>query len=82
MSRQQLVNVLGPATSALRRRTTGGLDLGGIIAAVPTPFNEDGDVDYEALAANVERWERIPLRGASVSRLFLRPKSTTTRAEK
>lgn len=71
---QQLATVLRPATSALSRRhgsgTTGGLDLGGIIAAVPTPFKEDGNVDYDALAANIKRWEQIPLRGASDFTVF------------
>ena len=39
------------------------LNLNGIIAAVPTPFNQTGDVDLEKLKSNIEHWNRTDLRG-------------------
>jgi len=46
-----------------RRYTGGGLDLAGVFVPVPTPYQRNGDVDYGALAANFQRWERIPFKG-------------------
>lgn len=34
-----------------------------IVAPTPTPFDEDGKVDYGALERNIERWLRTPLSG-------------------
>ena len=41
------------------------IDLGGIIIAVPTPFQEDEQqsVDYNKLKENIAKWETIPLTG-------------------
>ncbi len=39
------------------------LNLKGIIAALPTPFNYDGDVDHEKLKSNLEYWNRTDLLG-------------------
>jgi 4-hydroxy-2-oxoglutarate aldolase len=39
------------------------LNLNGIIAALPTPFNFDGDVDHEKLKSNLEYWNRTDLLG-------------------
>jgi len=55
-------------TRTLRRHNgrapaPGKLDLGGVFVPVPTPYLRDGRVDYGALAANFERWERIPFKG-------------------
>ncbi|MFN0088549.1 MAG: dihydrodipicolinate synthase family protein [Blastocatellia bacterium] len=37
------------------------LNLNGIIAALPTPFGYDGEVDHDHLRSNVERWNRTDL---------------------
>jgi dihydrodipicolinate synthase/N-acetylneuraminate lyase len=39
------------------------LNLNGIIAALPTPFNFEGEVDGEKLRSNIERWNRTDLLG-------------------
>ncbi len=39
------------------------LNLQGIIAALPTPFSEDGEVDRERLKSNLEYWNRTDLLG-------------------
>ncbi len=39
------------------------LNLNGIIAALPTPFNYDGEVDHENLKKNLEHWNQTDLRG-------------------
>lgn len=39
------------------------LNLQGIIAALPTPFNATGDVDHEQLKNNIEQWNQTDLRG-------------------
>jgi 4-hydroxy-2-oxoglutarate aldolase len=39
------------------------LNLNGIIAALPTPFNFEGEVDYEKLKSNLEHWNRTDLLG-------------------
>lgn len=39
------------------------LNLNGIIAALPTPFGHDGEVDHEKLKNNVERWNQSDLHG-------------------
>lgn len=39
------------------------IDLNGIIAAVPTPFDESGEVATDKLAGNIEQWNRTGLRG-------------------
>ena len=39
------------------------LNLNGIIAALPTPFGHDGEVDHEQLRNNVREWNRTDLRG-------------------
>lgn len=39
------------------------LNLNGILPPVTTPFNERGDVDYGALAANIARYNETGLRG-------------------
>jgi dihydrodipicolinate synthase/N-acetylneuraminate lyase len=39
------------------------IDLGGIIAALPTPFNESGDVAFDKLRTNFERWNLSDLKG-------------------
>jgi len=64
---QMLSNALRPAV-ALRRISSGSsaaskFDLGGVFVPIPTPYKANGDVDYEALAFNFERWEKIPFRG-------------------
>lgn len=39
------------------------LNLNGIIAALPTPFGHDGEVDHEQLRNNVEHWNQTDLHG-------------------
>ena len=39
------------------------LNLNGIIAAVPTPFGYDGEVDREKLRGNIEKWNQTDLIG-------------------
>lgn len=39
------------------------LNLSGIIAAVPTPFDADGSVAHEQLINNLKRWNETELRG-------------------
>jgi 4-hydroxy-2-oxoglutarate aldolase len=39
------------------------LNLNGIIAALPTPFGFDGEVDHEKLRRNVEKWNQTDLLG-------------------
>lgn len=40
-----------------------GLDLRGVFVPIPTPYAKNGEVDYGALAANFQRWEKIPFKG-------------------
>lgn len=44
----------------------GSIDLGGVFVPIPTPYQSNGNVDYGALAANFERWEKIPFKGESI----------------
>ncbi len=39
------------------------LNLNGIIAALPTPFNYDGEIDHEKLRSNIDYWNRTDLLG-------------------
>ena len=39
------------------------LNLDGIIAALPTPFGYDGEVDHDKLRRNLEHWNQTSLRG-------------------
>jgi 4-hydroxy-2-oxoglutarate aldolase len=39
------------------------LSLSGVIAPIPTPFDTAGDIHFEALAANLQRWNQSGLRG-------------------
>ena len=39
------------------------IDLGGIIAALPTPFSQDGDVALDKLRTNFDRWNLSDLKG-------------------
>jgi 4-hydroxy-2-oxoglutarate aldolase len=39
------------------------LNLNGIIAALPTPFGHDGEVDHDKLKSNLEHWNQTELRG-------------------
>jgi 4-hydroxy-2-oxoglutarate aldolase len=39
------------------------LNLKGIFAALPTPFNASGEVDHEQLRYNLEQWNQTALRG-------------------
>src|SRR5215510_10524039 len=39
------------------------LNLNGIIAALPTPFGYDGEVDHEKLKSNLEYWNQTDLHG-------------------
>ena len=39
------------------------ISLKGIMPPIPTPFDADGEVNYAALAENLERWNEYDLRG-------------------
>lgn len=39
------------------------IELKGVLPPVPTPFGEDGEVAYERLAENLQRWNRTGLSG-------------------
>lgn len=39
------------------------LDLSGIIAAIPTPYDEDGEVSREKLLGNIEQWNKSDIIG-------------------
>ncbi len=39
------------------------LNLNGIIAALPTPFGYDGEIDHEKLKSNLEHWNQTDLTG-------------------
>lgn len=43
------------------------IDLRGVLPPVPTPFGEDGEVAYDRLADNLERWNRTDLSGYVVA---------------
>ncbi|VVC45025.1 Aldolase-type TIM barrel,DapA-like [Cinara cedri] len=48
-------------------KSTGkSIDLGGVFVPIPTPYAANGDIDYGALAANFQRWEKIPFAGYCV----------------
>ncbi|NBO66087.1 MAG: dihydrodipicolinate synthase family protein [Acidobacteria bacterium] len=40
-----------------------GLNLNGIFAALPTPFSQEGEVDYERLRHNLAAWNQTDLHG-------------------
>jgi 4-hydroxy-2-oxoglutarate aldolase len=39
------------------------MELSGVLPPVPTPFGEDGEVAYDKLADNIERWNRTGVSG-------------------
>ncbi len=41
----------------------GKLDLSGIFPPIPTPFEADGRLAFGRLEGNLQRWNRLPLRG-------------------
>ncbi len=41
----------------------GGISLAGVFPPIPTPFDAEGDVAYDALVANIERWNAYNLAG-------------------
>jgi len=43
------------------------LELRGVLPPVPTPFGDDGEVAYDRLADNLERWNRTDLNGYVVT---------------
>ncbi len=43
------------------------IDLKGVLPPIPTPFREDGEVAYDKLAENLERWNRTDLSGYLVT---------------
>jgi len=42
------------------------LSLSGVFAPIPTPFDADGAVAHDKLAANIARWNQTPLAGLVV----------------
>jgi len=43
------------------------IELKGVLPPIPTPFREDGEVAYDKLAENLERWNRTDLSGYLVT---------------
>ena len=39
------------------------MDLSGIFPPIPTPFNQDEEIDYVKLKENVQKWNEIPFKG-------------------
>ena len=52
------VSVSGFSTSAVRN-----MDISGIYPPIATPFNEDETIAYDKLQHNMDKWNKIPLRG-------------------
>lgn len=46
--------------------STQPLDLTGVFSAIPTPFREDEEIDFEKLKVNVAKWEKVPLKGYAI----------------
>jgi len=42
------------------------LNLSGIYPPIATPFNEDETIAYDKLQENMDRWNKIPLKGLQV----------------
>ena len=42
------------------------LDLTGCFPPIPTPFDDNGKVDHDHLAANLQAWQKSPLKGFAV----------------
>ncbi|KAI5728902.1 hypothetical protein M8J77_023008 [Diaphorina citri] len=42
------------------------LDLTGVFSALPTPFREDEEIDFEKFKFNVSKWEKVPLKGYAI----------------
>lgn len=45
---------------------TGQITLEGCFPPIPTPFDQQGRVDHDHLVANLEQWQKTPLRGFAV----------------
>ncbi len=45
---------------------TEAISLKGCFPPIPTPFDPRGNVDHDRLAANLEKWQKTPLRGFAV----------------
>ncbi|MCP4578957.1 MAG: hypothetical protein GY846_21995 [Deltaproteobacteria bacterium] len=45
---------------------TAKISLEGCFAPIPTPFDQYGRSDHEHLAANLEKWQKTPLKGFAV----------------
>ena len=45
------------------------LDLAGIYPPIPTPFKENEDINWDALKANLSKWDHIDFKG-KISNLF------------
>ncbi len=43
------------------------MELKGVLPPVPTPFGQDGEVSYDKLAENLDRWNRTDLGGYLVT---------------
>lgn len=58
LNRPTRVSVSGFSTSAVRN-----MDISGIYPPIATPFNEDETIAYDKLQHNMDKWNKIPLRG-------------------
>ena len=39
------------------------MDISGIFPPIPTPFNNEEEIDYVKLKDNVQKWNEIPFKG-------------------
>lgn len=58
VNRPTRVSVSGFSTSAVRN-----MDISGIYPPIATPFNGDETIAYDKLQHNMDKWNKIPLRG-------------------
>lgn len=68
--RQLLKAVISSPLSQTIQRTLSAapprLDLEGIYPPIPTPFDDNEEIDLSALKKNVEKWSKIPFRGLTM----------------
>ena len=49
--------------SVANNMAAGQLNVSGIFPPIPTPFNENEDIDYGELKSNLSKWNKIPFAG-------------------
>lgn len=59
----RLVRAMLPSAKARLYSSTSTMDISGIFPPIPTPFNADETIAWDKLKSNIEKWNKIPLRG-------------------